>query len=251
MPKSSNESFMTHQKDIRRLGVIGDLHGEHGRLAAVLDWFAGQRLDAIVCTGDIADGRGCINRSCELLREGEVITVAGNHDRWLLNDKVRHLTDAHQRDELNDENAEFMKSLPRRRLLETVRGRLLLCHGVADNDLARVWPGRKPEEIKRCAELDAVLVEGHYSFLINGHMHFRVLIDFAGLTLLNGGTLKGDRAGVCVVDFETDSISAHDASPGGRLSRLVEKTLTPGPERRIWQNTEAFDGSWVPETLYA
>jgi Icc-related predicted phosphoesterase len=61
---------------IRRLGVIGDLHGEDRRLARALDWFASQALDALVCTGDLADGTGCLDTCCRLLQQAGVITVA-------------------------------------------------------------------------------------------------------------------------------------------------------------------------------
>ena len=238
-------------RPIKRLGIIGDLHGEHARLELALNWFAGQQIDALVCTGDIADGRGCINLSCELLREADVHTVAGNHDRWLLTDKARHVNDAHRREELSEENLDYLSGLPRQRQLDTSRGPVLLCHGVADNDLAKVWPGRKPEEVERSAELDAVLDDGHYRYLINGHMHFRVLIDFVGLTLLNAGTLRGDHAGVSVVDFEADSISAYAAFDAQPPERLIEKTLAPCERRRVWRNTQEFDGTWTPVTLHA
>lgn len=236
---------------VRRLGVIGDLHGEDGRLDAVLDWFYGQSVDALVCTGDIADGRGCINRSCELLRQGAVLTVAGNHDRWLLNDKVRHLTDAHRKDELSDDNLSYVADLKRQRQLETTEGSLLLCHGAADDDMARIWPGRNPGEEKRSRALDEVIESGRYRFLINGHMHFRVLIDFVGLTLLNAGTLRGDHAGVSLIDFEGDAIATFAVSDTGAPERIMEKRLAPGKERKVWRDTQEFDGTSTPVTLHA
>lgn len=235
---------------IRKLGVIGDLHGEDDRLATVLDWFFGQQVDALICTGDVADGRGCINRSCELLQQGQVHTVAGNHDRWLLNDKVRHLSDAHSREDLSDHNLAYVSTLQRQQQLETVNGSLLLCHGIGDDDLARVWPGRQPGEEKRSEVLDELVQSGRYRYLINGHMHFRVLIDFVGLTLLNAGTLRGDHAGVSMIDFEGDAVSVFSVSDGSPPERLLEKRLSPGEDRRVWQNTQEFDGRSVPETLY-
>ena len=236
---------------IRRLGVIGDLHGEDTRLASVLEWFWGQNVDALVCTGDVADGRGCINRSCELLRQGEVRTVAGNHDRWMLNDTVRHLTDAHSREELSDDNLSYVSTLQRQQQLETISGSLLLCHGVGDDDMARVWPGRKPGEEKRSEAMDEVIEAGQHRFLINGHMHFRVMIDFVGLTMLNAGTLRGDHAGVSVVDFAGDAVSVFSVRDDTQPERIVEKRLSPGEDRRIWQNTQEFDGSGNPVLLYA
>ena len=235
---------------IRRLGVIGDLHGEDRRLDGVIEWFSGQRVDALVCTGDIADGRGCINRSCELLRQGAVHTVAGNHDRWLLSDKVRHVSDAHSKDELSDDNLAYVAQLKKQRSLKTSSGSLLLCHGAADDDMARVWPGRKPGEEKRSRALDEVIESKRYRYVINGHMHFRVLIDFVGMTLLNAGTLRGDHAGVSLVDFEGDAISTFAVADAAKPERILERQLTPGRERRIWRNTQEFDGAWTPVTLH-
>ena len=236
---------------IRRLGVIGDLHGEHERLEVVLDWLTGQRLDALVCTGDIADGTGCINRSCALLRDAGVITVAGNHDRWLLQNRVRHVADAHRIEELDDANLVFMRALPRVQTLDTVAGRLLLCHGVADNDLAKVWPGTQRSRVERSAELDALLVADQHRFVINGHMHFRVLIDFQRLLLINAGTLKGPHAGVSVVDFAGGTVAAFDVQIGQRPNLVREHALNPGVRRRVWRDTREFDGSWEPALLYA
>jgi len=235
---------------IGRLGIIGDLHGEHDRLAGVLDWFGGQQTDALICTGDVADGRGCINQSCDLLRDAGVQTVAGNHDRWLLADRVRHVPDAHSRDELSDDNLEFLESLPRWRSLETLRGPLMLCHGIENNDLAEVWPGRKPAEIKRSSALDDLLERNQYRFLINGHMHFRMLIDFENLLLMNAGTIKGNYAGVSIIDFDEGTITAFTIRDGIQPDRLVEHELSPG-KRRVWRNTAEFDAGSTPVTLYS
>ena len=40
-------------------------------------------VDQIVCTGDLPDGTGDLEESCRLLQKN-VLTVRGNHDRWLL-----------------------------------------------------------------------------------------------------------------------------------------------------------------------
>jgi predicted phosphodiesterase len=235
---------------ISRVGIVGDIHGEHERLARSLEWLHGQRLDALWCTGDIADGRGCINRSCDLLLEARVHTVAGNHDRWLLQNRVRHISDAHLQADLTENTREFLLTLPRQTRFETVMGRALLCHGVADNDLAKVWPGTARSGIRRCRELDALLEKGECRFLINGHMHFRVLIDFPQLLMMNAGTLKGDSAGISIVDFAAGSISAYELKDSGPPVRVCEHAVASGG-RRIWRNTADFDCNWEAVTLYA
>ncbi len=232
-----------------RLGVIGDVHSEHERLDAVLDWFAGQRLDAVICTGDVADGRGCINRTCGLLRQGRVLTVAGNHDRWLLENRVRHVAHAHRREELDPANLEFLETLPPTREIDTAAGRLLLCHGIGRNDLGKVWPGTARSEVKRSSELDALLAAGRHRFVINGHLHFRVLIDFADALVINAGTLKGERAGVAILDLVEETVSAFHLESGRTPRAGSVHGLGGGHGRRVWRNTAEFDGSWDPVLL--
>jgi putative phosphoesterase len=235
---------------LRRLGLIGDVHGEDGRLADALEWFAGENVDAIVCTGDVADGGGCINACCELLEQANVITVAGNHDRWLLQDRVRHVEDAHQLTDLSDASREFLEALPRVVSLETLAGALLLCHGVLDNDLAKVWPGTQRSPIERSSEMDDLLASGGHQILINGHMHYRVLIDFHDLVMINAGTLRGRFSGVSLVDLEEGWVSAHEPGPDGRVERVAEHCLADNAERRVWRDTREFDGAWQPVTLH-
>jgi len=235
---------------IRRLGVIGDLHGEHERLARVLEWFSGQQLDALVCTGDVADGRGCINESCHLLQQANVATVSGNHDRWLLEDRVRHVADAHSIDEVSEDNLAFLKSLPRSRSFETSHGSLLLCHGVADNDLGKVWPGTSRSRVERSDDLDDLIAAGRHRFLVNGHLHYRVLIDFHDLLLLNAGTLKGQYSGITIMDFEADAVTAYEVADAGPPQRVREHAMLDSSPRRRFRNTAEFDGGWEPVTLY-
>lgn len=235
---------------VRRLGVLGDVHGEHERLEAALDWFAGQRLDAVICTGDVADGIGCINRCCALLQEAGVITVAGNHDRWLLDDRVRHVAAAHRLADVDVAHVDYLRALPQTHELHTVAGPLLLCHGVGRHDMAKVWPGtRGPDSVRRSKTLDALLEQERYRFIIHGHLHYRVLIDFSSLLLMNAGTLKGARGGISVVDFQAGGVEAFEFADGGALQRRSSHSLVPTPERRIWRSTAEFDGGWQPVLL--
>ena len=234
-----------------RVGVIGDVHAEHHRLEKVLDWLAGQNVDAIICTGDLADGRGCIDRTCALLDNAGAIAVAGNHDRWLLQDRVRHLPDAHRLDAIDDRTVEYLRTLPTSVTLQTAAGSLMLCHGVGENDLAKIWPGTDRSPIERSARLDEIIAAGCIRFLVNGHLHFRVMIDFENLLVLNAGTLKGGYAGVSVMDFAADGVASFAVTDEGPPVLVAEHSLTPTASRRIWRDTQCFDGAWEPLALYA
>lgn len=235
---------------VRRLGVIGDLHAEHRRLAQVLDWFSGQEIDAIVCTGDVADGRGCIEESCRLLDAAGVQVVAGNHDRWLLQNKVRHVPGAHAREALSPHALDFLQALPRTRAIDTLSGRLLLCHGIAENDMAKIWPGSSRLPVERSECLDSIIASGDYRYLINGHLHYRVLIDFERLLVMNAGTLRGVYAGVSIMDFDADAVRSFAVTDEEPPRLVAEQSLSPSAPRRVWRNTQCFDGDWEPVTLY-
>ena len=115
------------------------------------------------------------------------------------------------------------------------------------------WKRRrwKPEEIRRSETLDQLLATDEVSFLINGHMHFRMLIDFERMTLMNAGTLMGHYAGVSIVDFETDALTVYAVDDERPPAVLLQRRLSRGTDRPIWRNTAMFDGTRTPVTLYA
>lgn len=238
-----------------RIGLIGDVHAEHGGLAEALAELRARDVDAILCTGDVADGPGCLDRSVALLAEADVRTVAGNHERWLLQDRCRHVAHAHRIRKLSSDTRAWLEGLPAVREIATARGRLMLCHGVGANDMRKVWPGtpeRPDGPVHRAPELDAIARAGKFRLLVQGHLHYRTVLDFPGLTLLNAGTLRsGQRPGVCIVDLGADRVRALEPGAGSR-GRWGEVACAPllAHDRHVWPDTGAFRGDRIPCTLY-
>ena len=236
---------------IRRLGLIGDVHAEHRELEVAIETLARVPADRIVCTGDVVDGPGDAERCCELLAGNGVETVRGNHDRWLLQDRVRHVPDAHTIDALDPSAVDYLGELPGTRHFETAGGPALLCHGADTNDLAKVWPGTERAPVERSVDLDRLIDDGQYRYVLNGHMHFRCVVHFDALTLVNAGTLRRrHRPGFSCIDFETGTIQAWEFDDGFGVIPIPEKPLAASPTTRVWSNTREFDGNWQPYTLY-
>lgn len=236
---------------IEKIGIIGDVHSEHARLQLALLWLERQAVDVVVCTGDIADGKGCIEQTWRLLHSAGVQTVVGNHDRWLLTDTQRHVAHAQHRAEVSDAGLAFLASLPKVLQLQTLGGELRLCHGVAENDMAKVWPGTEHTAIKRSPELDVWLDEDQPpAFVVNGHMHFRTLIDFNHSYLLNAGTLKGRYAGVSVLDLARREVCGYNVVDDDSIHATQQHNLDERRTRRVWRSTQCFDGAWQPVTLH-
>lgn len=213
---------------IRRFAAIGDIHAEDCRLDLVLTWLKGQAVDAILSVGDLADGGGDLDRCCQLLLAHGVLGVRGNHDRWFVQDPFRHC-------EVGLTALTHLAGLPPTRRLATLRGDLLLCHGVGDNDMVRLRPYHD-ERHARLAEnaLAVLLSDSTLSLAVGGHTHQRMVRSFTRqggppLVFINPGTLhRDDPAGFAVVDLERGVAHFHDLveGPDGAFAVGPAETLS-------------------------
>ena len=236
---------------MKQIGIIGDVHAEDLRLRVALDFLREYEVDAILCTGDLPDGRGDLDMCCQLLQTHGVMTVAGNHERWFLQDKVRHVADAHLRCHASSETVAYLSGLPQTHHIDTVDGELLLCHGILDDDLAKIWPGSEKSASRCSAPLDKLLQQdAPPRFLINGHMHFRTVIDFPKTQVINGGTLKGQFAGFSLLDIESQCIHSFNFTGDQQVEAAGTLDLASRQDRRVWQSTGEFDGVWQPVMLH-
>lgn len=175
---------------IQRIGVIGDVHSEDEFLCGALHFLQAQGLDALLCTGDIVTGPGDVNRCCHLLQEYGVATVRGNHDRWFMQGTMSDLPEATRVEEVTAEAQQFLASLPVMRTYETPVGRLLLCHGLGEDDMAGVRPHDYGYAIEANHQLHALWGAREFNVVINGHTHYHMVRAFDHLTIINSGTLK-------------------------------------------------------------
>lgn len=203
---------------IRRFAAIGDIHAEDRRLEHVLAWLARHPLDAVLSVGDLCDGAGDLDRCITLLRTDNTLGVRGNHDRWFIDDPFRHV-------EARPATLAHLRALPVTRRVPTVRGDLLLCHGVGDHDTIRLHPDHDSSRTGAQTALEALLADPDLHLVVGGHTHKRMVRHFprrAGppLVFINPGTLHRDYpAGFAVVDLERRLVELHDLDerPGGAL----------------------------------
>lgn len=213
---------------LRRIGALGDVHCEDQHLAAALDHLRGLGVEAVLCVGDVVDGRGDVNRTCALLQRGGVRCVAGNHERWLLADEMRSLADVTPRESLEPEHLAWLRTLPPTLRLPTVAGSLLLCHGVADDDMAVLRADTGGYALQELGALRDLMVDPTVDFMLGGHTHERMVRRFQGLTVINPGTLhRDDEPGFAVVDFEAMEVRFFDVQ--GSTVRPAATTALPPP----------------------
>lgn len=210
-------------KQIVRVGVLGDIHAEDVRLESALELFARSCVDAVLCVGDVVDGHGDVEHTIELLEQEDVLTVAGNHDRWALSGTLRSLPDATR--ELSSRSRAFLCRLPATVELTTPLGRGLLCHGIGDDDMAELKPEDRGYALQSNTPLQAIL-HSDLRLMIGGHTHRRMVRRLGTLIVVNAGTLTGDDGGCLVLDLDARAAAFH-AFEGTRPGAGVEVALEP------------------------
>lgn len=191
---------------IPRFVLIGDVHTEHERLERVLDHAA--RVGARpLCVGDVIDGPGDPLRCVDLLRAHAVDTVRGNHERWLGEgrplDPFEYSADA----------LAWLAALPRVRTYDTPMGTLMLGHGIADDDMARLQPHDEGYALETNDALWALVKDRRCDVFVGGHTHRRMIRRFEHLLILNPGTLLRHHEPCCMdVDFERRIATTYDVS---------------------------------------
>jgi putative phosphoesterase len=219
--------------ELRRVGVIGDVHAEDRALETTLRFLKGEALDAILCVGDVADGRGDVDACCRLLVEARVECVRGNHDRWLLRNELRDLEDATRVELLSRETLAYIKGLPTTRRFETPAGRLLVCHGLGETDMASVGPDDVGYALEANDVLQNILGTRDVAIVVNGHTHKRMVRRIDHLTIINAGTLFSDHEpGFLIVDFAANVVRLYDLQGdrvvAGASMRLPTSTSQAG-----------------------
>lgn len=187
-----------------RLGILGDVHCEDVALSAARVLFAEHGVSRVLAVGDVVDGPGDPHRTLDLL--ADVDAVAGNHDRWYRQGTLRTLSDALPVGTLSATHQRWLSALPSSRAYETAQGKLLLCHGLGDDDMASLRPDDMGYALESNTALQRLLGQ-RYRIVVSGHSHRRLIRKIADTTFINAGTLlRGFEP--CVLVFDLDQMIA-------------------------------------------
>jgi predicted phosphodiesterase len=209
---------------LKRVGAIGDVHGEAELLARALERLRADGCERVLVVGDLVDGGTDANACCRLVDAADVVTVRGNHDRWLLEGEMRDLPEATTAAELDADAAALLSRLPGTARLDTVAGPLLLCHGLGEDDLASLLPEHDGRAIADNRAL-ASLLATDLAVVVSGHTHRRMVRSFGALTLVNAGTLRrADGPSFATIDLEARRVDFTD---------FAGSELTAGPSYRF------------------
>jgi predicted phosphodiesterase len=116
-----------------KLAIISDIHANLEALQATLQQISAQTVDRIVCLGDIVGYNANPEECISLLRELDVLSIAGNHDRavtgQITTEGFTHTAAravAWTRGQLSSDAIEFLAGLP---LKMRIDNHLVMVHG--------------------------------------------------------------------------------------------------------------------------
>jgi len=120
------------QRSPVKYAIITDVHANIEALSAVLAQIDRERIDEVVCLGDIVGYNASPNECVELIRRRGIRSIAGNHDRAATGDldtgrfgSTARSAVEWTRARLRPENREFLRGLPRHLLID---GRFFAVH---------------------------------------------------------------------------------------------------------------------------
>ncbi|MFB6128595.1 MAG: metallophosphoesterase [Halorhabdus sp.] len=217
-----------------RIAVIADMHANKVALEAV----AGDmpEVDGIVCAGDVVGYNPWPEFCVDWIRERDVPTVQGNHDRAVATGEYPHFNDMaaagveYTREELSADQREWLGDLPLERTL--FDGRVKVVHGHPDD----------PDHYTHPSEFSPGLL-GDEDVLVLGHTHVQHHEKYGDGIVLNPGSVGQPRDGdpgaaYAILDLDAMTVEQRrvrydvgavmDAVEGAGLPRRIGTRLSRG-----------------------
>jgi putative phosphoesterase len=185
-----------------RIGVCSDIHSNRVAFEMVLADVPD--VDALVCAGDVVGYNPWPAETLELVREREIPTVMGNHDRavaegtaFRFNAMAKAGVD-HASERLSEEQREWLADLPNER--REFDGRVKIVHGHPDD----------PDHYTMPEEFSPALL-GDEDALIMGHTHVQHHEVYDEGVVMNPGSVgqprdRDPRAAYAVLDLDDRSV---------------------------------------------
>lgn len=177
-----------------RIGIISNIHGNLIALENVLAELGRERVDKIICLGDIVFGgpqpRGVIER----LRALGLPIIMGNTDIHFVHTPVPDPNDENDRRimemidwaraQLSVDDLNYLKTLQPRIEMVLENGSSLLCyHGSPDSN-TNVILATTPDD-----ELAKILGDHRATIMAGGHTHMQMFRRFGDAILINPGSV--------------------------------------------------------------
>ena len=240
-----------------RFAFISDIHGILQSLELVLADLEQEKVDQIVCLGDVASFGPQPREVIVRLREMQIPIVMGNHDNYLLNPDLtkNHLprlraTELWCLKQLSAADLDFLRSFQPQLSFTLEPDTTLLCyHGSPRSNEEFLYPDTPAET------LDGIFGGQPAQVLVGGHTHVQMVTQHNDMTLINPGSVGTPfehpasgtdrrihrRAEYAVVDMTDGRLTVNLHRLPIDFDQLAETARASGlPDVEHWLST------WIP-----
>ena len=207
-----------------RIGLIADIHSNLPALRAVLDHM---KADTILCAGDIVGYYPFPNEVIELVKEHDLRSIYGNHDKAVITgdtswfNPIAASAIEWTRDNISLEGIKFLEELPAQLMFEDVA----IVHGSPHDSDEYVYPTTSPTRLEKF--LDQVSKK----VLVLGHTHVQWSLELGDRKIINPGAVGQPRdvnpkAAYAILDTKSKEFTMHRI--GYDVEETASKTLEVG-----------------------
>ena len=180
-----------------RIMVISDLHANLAALEAVTQ----ERFDRLICLGDLVGYGPAPNEVIRFIREHAFVAIRGNHDNALalnvdchcshVNKALAEATLAYHRTVLEDENLDWLRTLPTSAQFKLDGYRFATVHATPRDQLYgyEITPDLPDDQLR--GEIEGVKAD----FILLGHTHLPMVRGIGSRVVVNPGSVGQPRDG--------------------------------------------------------
>ncbi|MBU2617635.1 MAG: metallophosphatase family protein [Euryarchaeota archaeon] len=207
-----------------KIALISDIHSNLPALKAVLNVID---VDQILCAGDIVGYYPFPNEVIELVKEHDLRSIYGNHDKAVITgdtswfNPIAASAIEWTRDNISLEGIKFLEELPAQLMFEDVA----IVHGSPHDPDEYVYPTTSPTRLEKF--LDQVSKK----VLVLGHTHVQWSLELGDRKIINPGAVGQPRDGnpkaaYVILDTKSKEFTMHRI--GYDVEETASKTLEVG-----------------------
>ena len=181
------------------LGLLGDIHGNHLALEAVLESAKIRQVEKLLITGDVVGYYYKPKEVLNLLKEWDIELVRGNHEDMLeraISDSS-YLTEIGKKygsglrvaiEEFDIKTLKFFRNLKQKIVIKWPNLDIMLCHGSPWQTSQYVYPDVNEDVLNKYLEFEA-------DVFVQGHTHYPLFKKIKEKLIINPGSVGQPRNG--------------------------------------------------------
>lgn len=198
-----------------KIAVISDIHGNIYSLMRVLEDIEDQKVDSIICLGDLVGYGPHPNEVVTMIRRRNILCLKGNYDASVVDESYTYIRETTTNsfslpwtvDELRAENKYYLDNLPTSMTLTFNSKKIKFVHGSpnAINEYL-LEDGENTSEIMNNLDAD---------ILVCAHTHLPSIKSFGDKLFINDGSVGKPKIGTpdctyCILDIDKDGNTKAD-----------------------------------------